>query len=81
MEEAKERSKTLPSVHYVEYAGKPGAAPLDDEENWHSSKPRPLPVGIKSLTGFMRAQAEAAAITHAKRSKYASGALHLNERP
>ena len=46
MGEAQERAKTLPSVYYKEYAGKPGAA-LDDEENWHRANPG-LAVGIKS---------------------------------
>ena len=74
MEEAKERAKTLPSVHYVEYAGTPGAA-LDDEQNWYQANPG---LGtIKSLTGF-RAQAEAAMLTPADQNGFR--ALHLNER-
>ena len=75
MEEAKERAKTLPSVYYKEFSGKPGAA-LDDEPNWHQANPG-LAVGIKSLTGF-RAQAEAAMLTPADQNGFR--ALHLNER-
>ena len=75
MEEAKERAKTLLSVYYKEFSGKPGAA-LDDEENWHRANPG-LAVGIKSLTGF-RAQAEAAMLTPADQNGFR--ALHLNER-
>ena len=74
MSEAEERAKTLPSVYYKEYAGKPGAA-LDDEKNWHRANPG-LAVGIKSLTGF-RAQAEAAMLTPADQNGFR--ALHLNE--
>ena len=75
MEEAKERAKTLPSVYYKEFSGRPGA-PLDDEENWHRANPG-LAVGIKSLIGF-RAQAEAAMLTPADQNGFR--ALHLNER-
>ena len=75
MAEAEERAKTLPSVYYKEYAGRPGA-PLDDEENWHAANPG-LAVGIKSLTGF-RAQAECAQLTPSDQNGFR--ALHLNER-
>ena len=74
MSEAEERAKTLKSVFYTEYAGRPSAS-LDDEENWHRANPG-LAVGIKSLTGF-RAQAEAAMLTPADQNGFR--ALHLNE--
>ena len=74
MAEAEERSRALSSVHYVEYAGTPGAA-LDDEQNWYQANPG---LGtIKSLTGF-RAQAEAAMLTPADQNLFRS--LMLNER-
>ena len=72
--EARERAKTLPSVHYVEFAGRPGADLLD-EQNWYSANPG-LSCGIKSLAS-MRAQAEAAAITPLDQNLFRS--LHLNE--
>ena len=72
--EARERAKTLPSVHYVEFAGRPGADLLD-EQNWYSANPG-LSCGIKSLAS-MRAQAEAAAITPLDQNMFRS--LHLNE--
>ena len=73
--EARERAKTLDSVFYQEFSGKPGADLLD-ESNWAASNPG-LSCGIKSLAS-MRAQAEAAAITPLDQNLFRS--LMLNEK-